>query len=456
MTNPTKILISTMFVIGFLACKPRTGTKTEQTAKPVSGIEALAMTPPMGWNSYDNFNNSVTEAQMKENADYVAANLKKYGYEYVVLDILWYMPAQGSNGKTQFELLQLDEYGRPIPALDKFPSAKGGQGLKPLGDYIHSKGLKFGLHIMRGITKDAVHRNLPVFGTQLHAQDIANLKDTCNWYGDSYGVNMIKPGAQEFYNSLFKQYAEWGVDFIKADDMTSPHHPDEIEAVQKAIQNSGRPMVLSLSPGPAFVGAAKNLQDNANMWRISNDFWDDWKALRHQFTLAHNWVSSIKPGHWPDADMLPLGKVGTNMGKPRMTNFTPDEQYCMMSFWCIFRSPLMLGGNLPENDELTMKLITNEEVIAVNQTSENTREIILNQEICIYTSDVSSSKDKYVALFNFDDKAAKPVTVSWKDLGISGKHTVRDLWEKTDIGEFDNEFSASINPHGGKLFRIKN
>lgn len=439
-----------------IACNPEAKKPGLTAVIPKENLENLASTPPMGWNSYDNFDNAVTEQQMKENTDYMAENLKQYGWNYIVLDILWYMPIEGANGKTQFELLQLDEYGRPIPSLDKFPSAKDGKGLKPLADYIHSKGLKFGLHIMRGITKDAVHRNLPVFGTNLRAQDIANLKDTCNWYGESYGVNMIKPGAQEFYNSLFKMYAKWEVDFIKADDTTSPYHPDEIAAVRKAIDQCGRPMVLSLSPGPAFIGAAKHLEDNANMWRIANDFWDNWKSLRHMFDLCHNWTGSIKPGHWPDADMLPLGKVGTGMKKPRFTNFTPDEQYTMMSLWCIFRSPLMLGGNLPENDELTVKLITNDEVIAVNQSSENTREIILNKEICIYTSDVPGSKDKYVALFNFDDKVAKPVTVSWKDLGISGKMIVRSLWEKADIGTFENDFTATINPHGGKLYRIKN
>jgi alpha-galactosidase len=365
------------------------------------------------------------------------------------------MPLDGKDGKSQFELLQLDEFGRPIPSLDKFPSAIDGKGLKEIGDHIHSKGLKFGLHIMRGITRDAVRKNLPVFGTILHAQDIANKYDTCSWYGDSYGVNMTKPGAQEFYNSLFLQYAEWGVDFIKADDMASPYHPDEIEAVHKAIKNSGRPMVLSLSPGPAFVGAAKHLQDYANMWRISNDFWDDWKALRQMFEFCHNWTASIKPGHWPDADMLPLGKIGTGMKKPRYTNFTPNEQYCMMSLWCIFRSPLMLGGNLPENDSLTIRLITNDEVIAVNQASENNREVKLTNDYCIYTADVPNSKDKYMALFNFDDNLVKPITVTWKELGISGKFLVRDLWDKKDVGEFETEFSASINPHAGSLYRIR-
>ena len=221
----------------------------------------LAQKPPMGWNSYNCFGGNVTEAEVKANADYMALNLKQYGWEYIVVDFLWYCDDQTSAEKfaNRRPDQHIDEFGRLIPSVKLHPSSEDGKGLKPLGDYIHSKGLKFGLHIMRGIPRQAIAGNTQIKNSNAKAAEIANLADTCVWYGGLAGINLTKDGGQEYYNSLFELYAEWGVDYIKVDDIVYPYHADEIEAVHKAIVNCGRPIVLSLSPGPAFIGNPKHL-----------------------------------------------------------------------------------------------------------------------------------------------------------------------------------------------------
>ncbi|NMB71702.1 MAG: glycoside hydrolase family 27 protein, partial [Bacteroidales bacterium] len=313
----------------------------------------IALTPPMGWNSYDCFGHLATEADIKANADYLATHLKEYGWEYVVVDYLWYAEGLTSeNIRFENPPQHIDEYGRLIPSPTLHPSSANGKGFKPLADYIHSKGLKFGIHIMRGIPYQAIEKNTFVKGTSIRASEIANFSDTCSWYQGLCGVDMTKPGAQDYYNSLIELYQEWEVDFIKADDMASPYHADEIEALSHAIKQSKRPIVLSLSPGPAFIGNPRHVSTHAQMWRISGDFWDQWSKLRHQFDLCRMWAPFIGSGHWPDADMLPIGQLSIRTDIPELTprrsRFTPDELKTMMTLWCMFRSPLMIGGNLPD------------------------------------------------------------------------------------------------------------
>lgn len=180
----------------------------------------LAPTPPMGWNSYDSYGGDVDEQQVKANARYLADHLALYGWKYIVVDYYWYYPDGRVKG-----VPAMDAYGRLLPATNRFPSAAGGKGFKPLADYVHSLGLKFGIHIMRGIPRAAVEENLPVFGTTAHAQDIANVLNTCSWSDAMYGVDVSKPAGQAYYNSLARLYADWGVDFIKADDMSRARDP---------------------------------------------------------------------------------------------------------------------------------------------------------------------------------------------------------------------------------------
>jgi alpha-galactosidase len=453
-------IITYIFVIAVLsACSQpqKPATVSEPQNKP---IENLAQTPPMGWNSYNCFGGNVTEAEVKANADYMAQNLKQFGWEYIVVDFLWYCDDQTSAEKfaNRRPHQYIDEFGRLIPSVKLHPSSEGGKGLKPLGDYIHGKGLKFGLHIMRGIPRQAISGNTPIKNSTAKAASIANLPDTCIWYGGLAGVNMTREGAQEYYNSLFELYAEWGVDYIKVDDIVFPYHADEIEAVHKAIVNCGRPIVLSLSPGPAFIGNPKHLRENANMWRISGDFWDKWPALKRQLELCRDWAPLVTEGHWPDADMLPLGKLNIRTelkdSPTRFTNFTKDEQYFLMSLWSIFRSPLMIGGNMPDNDEFTTSLITNAEVLRVNQHSTNNREISFNKGISVWTADDKENGLKYMAVFNINDDE-QSIILPLEKAGISGEVTIKNLWDKTEQAKTAEGYSLSIPAHGAVLLSVK-
>lgn len=354
----------------------------------------------MGWNSWDCFGTQITEAQAKEQADYMAANLKKHGWQYFVVDIQWYEQNSKGYDYAKDAVLTMDEFSRLIPAPKKFPSADNGLGFKALADYVHAKGLKFGIHMMRGIPRQAVKLNTPIKGTTARAADIADVTSTCSWNPDMYGVDMSKPGAQEYYNSLMELVASWGVDFIKVDDLSRPYHQAEVEAIRKAIERTGRRIVFSTSPGETPLTAGASVNQNANMWRISDDFWDNWKAMYDQFKRLHDWTPYRINGAWPDADMLPLGVL--QLGRP--THFTTDEQYTLMSLWSIARSPLMHGGDMTKTDSLTLALLTNDEVLAVNQHSANNRQLFRTEDgLIAWVADVPGSKDKYLAVFNTRD-----------------------------------------------------
>jgi len=416
-----------------------------------------APTPPMGWNSWDSYGTTVTEQEVKANADYMARNLARYGWQYIVVDIQWYEPNAKAHGYRENAELVLDEWGRLLPAPNRFPSSAGGRGFKPLADYVHRRGLKFGIHIMRGIPRQAVRENLPVLGTRARARDAADQKSTCPWNSDMYGVDVSRAEGQAYYDSVVALYARWGVDYIKADDMGRPFHADEVAALSRAIRKSGRAIVLSLSPGAADVTRAGEYQAYAQLWRISDDFWDRWKTLRQQFDFCRRWVPYIGPDSWPDADMLPLGRIGlrAERGDPRQTNFTRDEQYTLMTLWSVFRSPLMFGGDLPSNDAFTLSLITNEEVLAVNQRSAGNRELFARGNQIAWVADVPKTKDKYLAVFNLDDGPAAEIRIEWRELGLGGECSVRDLWAKKDVGIFSDGFAPRVNPHGAALYRLR-
>ncbi|HEX9934529.1 MAG TPA: glycoside hydrolase family 27 protein [bacterium] len=416
----------------------------------------LAPTPPMGWNSWDCYGPSVTEAEVKAQADYMAANLASYGWTTIVVDIQWYEPQAGPHGYRMNAELVMDTYGRLLPAPNRFPSAADGKGFKPLADYVHKKGLKFGLHIVRGIPRQATLQNTPIHKSRYRARDVADTTRLCAWLDDMVGLDTAKPGAQDYYDSILSLYARWGADFIKADDMSSPYHTGEIEALHRAIQKCGRPIVLSLSPGPAPFDRADHLKANAQLWRISNDFWDRWQDLRDQFDLCRDWTAHAGPGHWPDADMLPLGRIGirAERGDDRQTRFTRDEQVTLMSLWSIFRSPLMMGGDLPSSDAFTLSLLTNEEVLAVNQNSENNRELFRRGNAVVWAADVPDSKSKIIALFNVGDEQPETVSISWSELGLSGPCKVRDLWLKKDLGVLEGGLELALPVHSSKMLKV--
>jgi hypothetical protein len=415
----------------------------------------VAATPPMGWNSWDCYGTTVTESEVKANADYMAKNLKAHGWQYVVVDIQWSDPHARPHGYRPDAELSMDANGRLIPAENRFPSSAGGRGFKPLADFLHAQGLRFGIHIMRGIPRRAVAANLPVPGSGVHAADIADVHSTCPWNSDMYGVDMRRPGAQAYYDSLLKLYAAWGVDYIKADDIARPLHLAEIAALHQAIVKTGRPMVLSLSPGPATLASLPDLQANANMWRISDDFWDEWRYLRQNFLLMQVWGGVGRPGAWPDADMLPLGRIGirAERGNDRMTRFTEDEQRTLMSLWSIAQSPLMFGGDLPSNDEFTLSLLTNDEVLGVNQKAASGQSVSESGDRVVWTANAIGSPAKYVAVFNLGANAVE-IPVDWGALGMPRRCALRDLWEHRDLGVVDAGYSFRVASHGAGLYRL--
>nr|WP_321451427.1 NPCBM/NEW2 domain-containing protein [uncultured Carboxylicivirga sp.] len=379
------------------------GAPGKKNADDRKEFHKWAETPPMGWNSWDCFGPSVVEDEVKANADYMAQHLKEAGWEYIIVDIRWYADNQttghyNSYDKTDFVL---DEYGRYMPSPKRFPSSVDGAGFKPLADYIHGLGLKFGIHIMRGVPKQAVFNKMPIAGTDVTADQIYSTESECTWLQDNYTVVKGKKGSQEYYNSILDLYASWGVDYIKVDDLSRPYHSDEIEMLRNAIDGCGRPIVLSMSPGATPIDQHEHATNHANMWRTIDDFWDNWAQLNYSFGMCAKWAPYITKGAWPDADMLPLGKfIRGERATNRYTNFTKDEQYTLMTLWSMFKSPLMFGGNLPDNDQFTNDLITNKEVLYVNKYSENNKQYQADDNITIWTANDPANGDLFLALFN--------------------------------------------------------
>lgn len=407
----------------------------------------LAATPPMGWNSWDAFGNSVTEAETRANAEFLAERMAEYGWEYVVVDLQWYRNGIRHSGDKP----RIDEHGLPQPSLERFPSAADGAGFKPLADYIHALGLKFGLHVLRGIPRRAVAADAPVKGSEYSAAQIPDRERRSSWVDDNWGIDHSHPGGQAYYDSLVRQFAEWGVDYVKADDMIAPYYADEVEAFWNAVQNSGRDIVLSLAPGMNLsVGHAEHLKSHSHLWRISADLWDRWRDIDAQFDLLREWAPHAGPGHWPDADMLPVGRIGerAEVGEPRDSLLTPDEQRTMLTLWCIARSPLMIGADLPSSGEETIELLTNPEVLAAQRSGAGSREVWREGRHVAWAS-VDGS---YAAVFNRGDEPAE-FGLPWAELGVPGPRSVRDCWARADV-EAGPELRVKLPAHGSALYRL--
>ena len=417
--------------------------------------------PPMGWNSYDYYDTTVNEEQIKANADYMAKRLKPYGWEYIVVDIAWYSKEAGQKRDrfqyVPFALMDMDEYSRLLPDENRFPSAKDGKGFAPLAEYVHSLGLKFGIHIMRGIPRRAAYLRTKIKNTSLTANEIADPNSICFWNPDMYGVNPKAEGAQEYYDSLLELYAQWGVDFIKCDDicrMDAPSSREEIAMLHKAIEKCGRDIVLSLSPGPAILEEQEFYHENANMWRITDDFWDDWRLLRDMFDRCKNWQPFVKDGGYPDCDMLPVGSLGKGFGDERLTRFTPEEQKTMMTLWCIFRSPLMIGAELTKLDGETLKLFTNDALYEMQKTIRTSREVYRDEEYIIWTG--ASDAKEYIAIFNISEKALDVPMERLKQAAAEDAEKLArgsgvEIWS----GERADTVKARMIPaHGSLLFAI--
>jgi alpha-galactosidase len=419
---------------------------------------AFAPTPPMGWNSYDTFGSSVTEDEFLANARYIKDHLLSHGWNYAVIDYRWSDPDASKhdlNG-VKDNLLTMDEYGRLLPAPNRFPSAVTGQGFKPLADQIHALGLKFGIHVMRGIPRQAVMANTPIEGSSYHAGDAADTQSTCLWCADMFGVKGKESAGHAYYDSIFRLYASWGVDYVKVDDLSHPYSGDEIEAVRSAIDQCGRPIVFSTSPGKTPVNEKEHISIHANMWRISSDFWDNWKLLNDAFDLAAAWQGVGGPGRWPDSDMIPFGRVGLrSVGGPRMTHFTHGEQITLLSLWSLVSSPLMLGTSLTDCDEWTLSLITNDEMIAIDQDPLGKPASLVSKQngLEVWARDLSDGS-KAIGLFNRTEADAQ-VTAKWSDAGLSVRQAVHDVWQHKDLGVDEDQISLPVPRHGAVLLCLK-
>lgn len=413
----------------------------------------IAKYPPMGWNSWDCYGAAVKESDVRRNAQYMADKLKEYGWEYVVVDIQWYQPTAVNHDYTPFAELTMDGFGRLMPALNRFPSAKEGLGFKPLADFLHSLGLKFGIHIMRGLPRMAAHGHLPIEGSACRCDEAANPNDICAWNPDMYGLRSDSPAAKAYYESIFRLYAEWGVDFVKCDDIAReyPRCEREIELISNACRACGRDIILSLSPGPAPLERAEHLKAYANMWRITDDFWDRWDLLKGMFERAEKWCIHSSAGHWPDADMLPLGALRQCDDAGEWTRFSQAEQRTMMALWCMMRSPLMIGGELSKSDDFTLSLLQNRDLLDIQKQAFCAQPLHTTNEESVWLAPRTDGKGVYAALSNLSD-APRIIHVSQE--ALCRPFTIaKDIWTGQET-RLDNGLSLSVAPHDTALFLL--
>jgi alpha-galactosidase len=436
-----------------------------------ANAQPLAPTPPMGWNSWDAYGLAITEPAFRANADVLARELKPYGWTYAVIDEGWFLRNPQDRPTPEKLVYVLDENGRYIPDPSRFPSAlKGGRniGFEAIASAVHARGLKFGIHIVRGIPRESVARNLPVAGSAFHAQDVADTADACPWDPTNWGVKNNAAG-QAWYDSLIAQYARWGVDYLKVDCISDhPYKPAEIRMIHNAIAKSGRPIVLSLSPGPTAINLAAEVASMSQLWRISDDVWDVWstkgdwpRGIDEHFSVMAKWAPLARPGGWPDADMLPFGYLGPTpgWGDPRQTQLTQAEQRSVMTLWAIGRSPLILGANLTRLDPFTRSLITNRAVIAVDQKSWESHAIeplpagFEHARVWAASSGPRAKPVRYVAFFNLGAQPSQ-LSATWKQLGIAGAHSAVELWSGTKLKPAAS-ISVSLPAHGSAIYRVE-
>ena len=469
-----------MQIFCFTHCKHRVMIIKNNSESERIMKKMISPVPPMGWNSFDAFGSSVTEEQFKANVDFMAEQLKPLGWEYAVVDFCWSHPDPGAvanpdlvyaeDGSSTPELA-MDHYGRLIPDPGRFPSSVGGDGFKPLSDYVHSKGLKFGIHIMRGIPRSAVYRNSPILGSDKTAADIADPANYCRWLNHNYGVDMDKEGSQAYYDSIFTLYESWDVDFIKADDLTYLHaqpglNPGddqyaarEIAAIGRACANTERDMILSLSCGPTSFNQAEHVDKYSHMWRITQDFWDEWGSLKELFYYCRGWAPLRKAHGWPDADMIPFGRLSLcgPKGEPRYSRFTDNEKLVLMTLLALFRSPLILGGDLPQIDETSLKLVTNRKIVRINQLGQGSREILNNGTSLIWLSEDSENGNMYAAFFNLhDDYSIQPdMSALRKELSEQNYASVIDIWQNKRYKSLADLKNSTILPHSCLLLELE-
>jgi hypothetical protein len=419
----------------------------------------------MGWNSWDSYGTTVTEAEVIANAEFLHHRLLPAGWDTLVIDAGWFDPYARAHGYNEPLQPVLDSWGRLLPVPSRFPSAADGGGFGPLAARVHELGLRFGIHVMRGIPRLAVEKDLPVFGTEYTAREIADVDSVCPWNRDNFGLDVTHPGAQAYYDAQVQQFARWGVDFIKLDDMLAPFHGEEIRMYARAIAASGRQIVLSLSPGTRLsTRHLEPLRESAQLWRISDDLWDRWEDVHAQFARLARWAPLQTAGAWADADMLPLGRIGlrAERGEPRDSLLTWEEQRTILTLWAMARSPLMVGGDLPTSDERTIELLANPWLARVLGATQDNGEIIREPhgdgEWIVWAARSSSDDgEHFVATFwtgtgPADIRVPISSIVGHQD---GGSWNARDLWSDDGEASVESELSASVPEHGVRWFALR-
>jgi hypothetical protein len=427
--------------------------------------ENFAPTPPMGWNSYDYFGSWVTEAEFLAEVDFMKTHLLEYGWNYAVIDYLWSNPAGNTSVRPDKDgrprdTLAMDAFGRLLPAVNRFPSAARGKGFRPIADYVHSKGMKFGIHIMRGIPRQAFWERRPVLGTTVTAHEVADTAASrfCWWNNNMYTVDTSTANGQAYYNSLIDLYVSWEIDFLKVDDIAAPPYREaEIEMIRKAIDRCGRPIVLSLSPGDTPLDHASAVIRQANMWRVSNDMWDKWSSLLYQFERLEKWSPFMQANHWPDADMLPIGHLSRG-GKPdgpdRLGRLTMEETRSLLSLWALARSPLIMGGDLLTSPPEIIALLQNRDLIRVDQHSRDNHQVYRDTTRAIWMARDSVPGTIYLGLFNLEQQ---PQTVEFmfnSTSGLEGRYAVYDIWKGQSLETVDHQIRVPLAPHGVAFYKL--
>ena len=441
---------------------------------PAATSQSKAPTPPMGWDSFGAYGFSIDEAQFRANAA-VLAGIQQFGWKYAILAPGWYMgnPAGRSLAERKF---QLNAAGVPVPDPVRFPSSTGGVGLRPLGNWLHQQGLKFGLHVVSGIPRDAVRANLPVAGTGFHAAEAADTSATCPGDDSTYGVADNAAG-QAFLNSMFRLYAGWGVDLVRVDCIGGePYNSTAIKQIAHAIQSSGRPIVLSLSSGAAPLDRAAEIQESAQLWQIVPAHTDVWEAapgsapgslagVRPAFDLFPKWFTYSGPDAWPDAGMLTGGWLEPNPanGKARQSGLSADEERSELAFWAIVRSPLILGANLTRLDDTTRALVSNQDLLFMNQSVTYSRPLDTAafgaglDKVRVWRATFESAGVRgyaeYYGFFNLDDRPAT-IHATWSQLGLdNAKHSGQNLWDDSST-KLAKDLTVTLPAHGSAIFKV--
>jgi alpha-galactosidase len=390
--------------------------------------ETIALTPPMGWNSWNIYASKVTQELVLANAKAMAnSGLIEHGWSYMNIDDVW----QGKRG---------GEFHAILPDSSTFPN------MQSLCDEVHHLGLKIGIYSTPWTESYGHH----IGGSSQNAEGL--FEKTKENIPRNKKLFPYAIGQYTFWDKDVKQWAKWGFDYLKYD--WNPIEVPETKAMYDLLRNSGRDIVFSLSNSTPFASIAE-LSKIANAWRTGGDIRDNWKSLKSRLLTQDKWAPYASPGHWNDPDMMIVGWVGWGKG-PHPTQLTPDEQYSHMSAWCLQSVPLLLGCDMTKLDDFTLSLLTNDEVIAINQDPLGKQATVVSRvDSCGVLAKDLEDGSKAAGLFNLTDGLIRKLTVKWSDLGIKGKYIVRDLWRQKDLGTFEEEFSADVNPHGVVMINIR-